>query len=78
MLQFAPMEWRAERPLTKLEATSFLNILRAEQEDLLRAGTPRFRCSLCGKMPAHAVGLNSEPKQAAPKSIALLSVALKY
>lgn len=55
-----------------------LNILRAEQEDLLRGDTPRFQCSLCGKMPAHAVGLNSEPKQAAPKSIALLSVALKY
>ncbi len=24
-----------------------LNLLRAEQEDLLRAGTPRFRCSCC-------------------------------
>src|SRR5438270_6869617 len=35
---------------------------------------------VCGVMPApaHAAGPNGEPKQAAPKSIALLSVALKY
>src|SRR5438270_550346 len=34
----------------------------------------------CGRIPApaHAAGPNAEAKQAAPKSIALLSVALKY